>query len=43
MIDLRKMFILKYSDPYREYWDYLVMTLSIYNSMWLPYEQFFYE
>ena len=37
------MYILKYSDPIREKWDYLVMTLSIYNGLWLPYEQAFEE
>lgn len=39
----RKNFILKYSDPMRERWDYSVMILSIYNSGWLPYEQAFIQ
>ena len=39
--ELRRQYILKYSDPMRERWDYIVMVASIYNSGWLPYEQSF--
>lgn len=41
MNELRRQGILKFSDPWRERWDYFVMILSIYNSGWLPYEQAF--
>jgi len=39
--NLRSKFILKQSDPYREKWDYVVMTAAIYNCVYLPYEQAF--
>ena len=38
LISLRKKWILKQSDPYREKWDYVVMLCAVYNCIYLPYE-----
>ena len=38
LINLRKKWILKQSDPYREKWDYVVMICAVYNCIYLPYE-----
>lgn len=43
LINLRKKWILKQSDPIREKWDYVVMLCAIYNCIYLPFELAFFD
>ena len=31
-----RWYIIKQRSKFREYWDYLVMTVAIYNTLWTP-------
>ena len=32
----KRWYIIPKSSRYREYWDYIVMTIAIYNCIWTP-------
>ena len=32
----KRWYIIRKSSPKREYWDYIVMTLAIWNCIWTP-------